>query len=178
MHFLAHLVSTGAGPFYDGAAHFLITFEEILPVVSLAFYAGLNGKRASRLTAALLPAAWFIGGITGLYLLKVPQPFSWILMLFAGVLLASDRKFRESIVAFIMILSGLALGNFNGSAMADAGTGVMAVTGAVFSAAVVSVLGSALAVTLASGWTRIALRVAGSWLAAIALLALGWSLRK
>jgi len=32
-------------------------------------------------------------------------------------------------------------------------------------------------VSLRSGWQRIVIRVAGSWVAAIGLLLLGWSLR-
>ncbi|MGH9366853.1 MAG: HupE/UreJ family protein, partial [Thermoanaerobaculia bacterium] len=39
----AHLVSTGVGPFYDGAAHFLVSFEELLPVLALSLFAGLRG---------------------------------------------------------------------------------------------------------------------------------------
>ena len=38
-------------------------------------------------------------------------------------------------------------------------------------------LAAALVVALRAPWTRIAVRVAGSWIAAIGLLLLGWSLR-
>ena len=38
-------------------------------------------------------------------------------------------------------------------------------------------LASACVVSLRAGWARIAVRVAGSWVAAIGLLMLGWSLR-
>jgi urease accessory protein len=39
-------------------------------------------------------------------------------------------------------------------------------------------LGAALVVALRSGWQRIAVRVAGSWVAAIGLLLLGWAIRR
>ena len=44
----AHLSSTGLGPFYDGLTHFWRSPEEIIPVLALAFLAGLRGPRAGR----------------------------------------------------------------------------------------------------------------------------------
>jgi hypothetical protein len=41
----------------------------------------------------------------------------------------------------------------------------------------VTILGAACTVAWQSGWLRIAWRVAGSWIAAVGLLLLGWSLR-
>jgi urease accessory protein len=43
--------------------------------------------------------------------------------------------------------------------------------------AVIVAMGSAFVVSLRVPWTRIAVRVAGSWVAAIGLLMLGWGLR-
>jgi hypothetical protein len=42
---------------------------------------------------------------------------------------------------------------------------------------VLTVLAAALAVSLQAAWTRIALRVGGSWIAAIGMLMLGWLLQ-
>ena len=39
----AHLNSTGMGPFYDGLIHFLMSPEDIVPVLALALLAGLRG---------------------------------------------------------------------------------------------------------------------------------------
>src|SRR5437764_12664206 len=39
----AHLNSTGVGPFYDGLMHFLMSPEDIVPVLALALLAGLRG---------------------------------------------------------------------------------------------------------------------------------------
>jgi hypothetical protein len=36
----AHIVSTGVGPFDDGVAHFLVSIEEILPVIAMVFSPG------------------------------------------------------------------------------------------------------------------------------------------
>src|SRR5664280_2561595 len=39
----AHLNSTGMGPFYDGLIHFLMSPEDIVPVLALVLLAGLRG---------------------------------------------------------------------------------------------------------------------------------------
>lgn len=62
----AHLVSTGAGPFYDGVAHFFVSFEEALPVLALALLAGLQGPRRARWVIAMLPLGWLAGAALGL----------------------------------------------------------------------------------------------------------------
>ena len=71
---------------------------------------------------------------------------------------------------------GLLLGFLNGIAMPQGS--ILEMIGSATAAFIVAVLGAALAVALNRGWTRIAIRVAGSWLTALGLLALGWSLKK
>ena len=68
-------------------------------------------------------------------------------------------------------------GWLNGAGIAADGreaTGMVGIAGAIF---VVSALVSALVVSLRAPWTRIAVRVAGSWIAAVGLLMAGWALR-
>lgn len=176
----AHLVSTGVGPFYDGAAHFFVSFEEILPVLALALFAGLRGPRGGRILIAALPAGWIVGGVLGLVFRGAsPAPIANTLLLLAsGVLLAWDREIPPSGVAAAAGLAGLWIGFGNGRAMAQAGAGLLGTIGAAVAAFLLATLAAALATRLRSGWTRIAVRVAGSWIAALGILALGWSLRK
>ena len=61
----AHLTDTGLGPIYDGIAHLLLSFDDLLPVLALAMLAGLNGAPAGRLLLFVLPVAWLAGGISG-----------------------------------------------------------------------------------------------------------------
>jgi hypothetical protein len=61
--------------------------------------------------------------------------------------------------------------------MAAARLGGLGLAGIVATLFVVVALASALVVALRAPWTRIAVRVAGSWVAAIGLLLLGWSFR-
>ena len=53
----------------------------------------------------------------------------------------------------------------------------VALLGLVFAVFVLAALAAALVVRLRADWTRIAVRVAGSWIATSGLLMLGWALR-
>jgi hypothetical protein len=61
--------------------------------------------------------------------------------------------------------------------MAAAKLGAPGLAGIVCAVFVLVALGTALVVVLRAPWARIAVRVAGSWIAAAGLLLLGWSLR-
>jgi hypothetical protein len=70
---------------------------------------------------------------------------------------------------------GLALGFSSGMATAQYGQAIRAAFGAAVVIFVVTSLAAA-AANAALGWTRIAVRVIGSWIAASGLLLLGWAL--
>ena len=50
---------------YDGLLHFLLSPEDIVPVVALAMFAGLRGPEYGRRALFLLPASWFVGCFLG-----------------------------------------------------------------------------------------------------------------
>jgi len=172
----AHLVSTGAGPFFDGTAHLFLTFEEILPVIALSLFAGLRGPRYGRWMIVVLPLCWIIGGTLG-FSKSVPLPafITGFVMLITGLLLAMDWKLSIRIVIGITAFFGLLLGFLNGIEMPNGS--ILEIIGSATAAFIVAVLCAALAVLLNHGWTRIALRVAGSWVTALGLLVLGWSMK-
>jgi hypothetical protein len=175
----AHLVTTGVGPFYDGAAHFFVSIEELFPILALALFAGLRGPRSGRLAVALVPPTWMASGLIGLRspMDAPPAVLTALLLLASGALLASDLHLPDRALAAGAIVISIAVGFTNGAAMAAAGASALAVFGAMAAAFVVVTLAAALAVSRRAGWTRIAIRVAGSWIAALGLLSLGWVLR-
>ncbi len=174
----AHLVTTGLGPVYDGIGHLLLTPEDLVPIVALALYAGLRGARAGRLALFVLPVAWLAGGLLGLAAgtgPSAPAPaFSFILL---GLLVAADLRIADGAVAALAAALGLVHGFWNGPALAGGGPGALGLLGISAVAFVLVALASALVVSLKAPWTRIAVRVAGSWIAAIGLLLLGWAFR-
>lgn len=176
----AHLNSTGMGPFYDGLAHFLLSPEDIIPVFALALLAGLRGVSYGRQTLFTLPLAWFLGAIAGLSTVSAsPHPFvaaAWFLLL--GGLLAADAKLSLRMMTGMALLAGLYHGYLNGAGIGQFETASVALLGLVFAVFVLIALAAAFVVRLRAQWARVAVRVAGSWIAASGLLMLGWAVHR
>jgi len=66
----------GMGPFYDGLMHFLMSPEDIVPVVGMALLAGLRGENYGRRALFVLPTAWFLGALAGLNALAATRILS------------------------------------------------------------------------------------------------------
>jgi hydrogenase/urease accessory protein HupE len=171
----AHLVTTGLGPFYDGISHFALTPEDVLPVLGIALLAGLSGPSGGRAVLFVLPVAWLAGGLLGLSrpseLLMPALTASTLLAL--GALVALDRKLPLGLVAGLAVALGLFHGYLNGTAK----LGALGLSGVAAMLFVVVSLIAAFVVSLRAPWSRIAVRVAGSWLVAISMLMLGWAFR-
>lgn len=175
----AHLVNTGLGPFYDGVSHFALTPEDVVPAVALALLAGLRGTRAGRLVLFTLPASWLAGGLVGLDvpLLGTATLVTTVSFLVLGGLVAADAPLPPRWIAGLALALGVLHGGANGAAMAQARLGALGLVGVTSAIFVVVALVAALVVALRAPSARIAVRVAGSWIAATGLLLLGWSLR-
>jgi hydrogenase/urease accessory protein HupE len=173
----AHLNSTGMGPIYDGLAHFLASPEDLIPVLSLALLAGLRGAPHGRRVLFTVCGAWLVAGMAGLTAsAALPHPFAaagWFLML--GVLLAADAKLSLGRMTALSALLGVYHGYLNGNGMGR--QGAAALLGLVSAIFVLIALAAAFVIRLRSEWARIAVRVAGSWVAAIGLLMFGWAVR-
>jgi urease accessory protein len=175
----AHLMNTGLGPFYDGLSHFALTPEDFLPALALALLAGQRGSRAGRLALFALPGAWLTGGLAGLAwpTISTATALTTVSFLALGGLVAAEARLRPEWVAGLALVLGLLHGYLNGSAMSQAKLGALGLVGIVATLFTVVALAAALVISLRAAWTRIAVRVAGSWIAAIGLLLLGWSFR-
>jgi hydrogenase/urease accessory protein HupE len=176
----AHLNSTGMGPIYDGLMHFLTSPEDLVPVLALALLAGLRGASHGRRALFTIPAAWLLGGLIGLSSTTAnAHPMvaaAWFLLL--GGLLAANANLSLRLTTALAALLGLYHGYFNGSGMGQTESAAVALLGLVFAVFVLIALAAAFVVRLRAEWARIAVRVAGSWIAASGLLMLGWAVRK
>ena len=173
---MAHLVNSGLGPFYDGAMHLALSPGDLLGLVAATLLAGLRGARAGRLTVVAMPVAWFIAGLIGLHL-PVAIDLPWMAVvsfILLGVLVAVDPKLPAAAVASLAGLYGALHGLLNGSALGVIGAGPLSLFGIVMTVLIVALLVSAAVVSLRAAWTRVAVRVAGSWVAAVGMLMLGW----
>jgi urease accessory protein len=173
----AHLVETGLGPVYDGVAHFALSPEYWVPIIGAAIYAGIGGKAAARRAIIVLPLTWLagalLGGLTGAPILTAP---TWLVLMLVGVFIAAQIPLPAWIRTLFAAALGFVLGYSNGLATAQFAHPSRATFGSAAAIFVVTSL-TAAGASASSGWTRIVLRVAGSWIAASGLLALGWALR-
>jgi hydrogenase/urease accessory protein HupE len=174
----AHLASTGLGPVYDGITHLFVSVDDLLPVLALALLAGLNGPAAGRWALAVLPVAWLVGGVAGLQgaAAGVPAGITALSLLLLGILVAADRRLDGRVVAALAAALGLLHGALNGAGVAAAGREAIGLLGIVGAVVVSTALAAAGVLALRQPWTRIAVRVAGSWIAATGLLLAGWTL--
>jgi len=175
----AHLNSTGMGPIYDGLMHFLMSPEDLVPALALALLAGLRGAAYGRRAMFTLPAAWLLGSLFGLTAAATnANPlFSSFWFLLLGGLVVADAKFSLRTMTALSALLGLVHGYLNGTGMGQSGFALAAILGLAAAVFVLIVLAAAFVVQLRVHWARIAVRVAGSWIAASGLLLLGWAVR-
>jgi hydrogenase/urease accessory protein HupE len=174
----AHLNSTGMGPVYDGLLHFLLSPEDLILVLSLGLFAGLRGAAYGRRALFVLPSTWLLGGLIGLASTSDGNSLVTALSFrFLGALVAADAQLSLRVTGVLAALLGLIHGYLNGAGMGQPGVGALALLGLVFMVFVLVALCAALVVRLRWSWTRIAVRVVGSWIVASGLLVLGWHLR-
>ena len=175
----AHLVSTGLGPVYDSVTHFLSSPEYVAPLLGLALLAGLRGAAHGRWAlfavtgACLVGAAWGTGPTPGLVTTLLTAGTCLVL----GALVGADARIPLALTVTLAAAVGFLEGAMDVVAQGNALTtpAMLGVCAPVF---VLSALIASLIVPLRTLWLRVAVRVAGSWLAALGLLLVGWALRR
>ena len=175
----AHMINTGLGPFYDGLAHLFVTPEDLLPVIAIALLGGLRGAHFGRTVLFVLPVAWLAGSFAGRFSpvpLTLPALTAALTVILGG-LVAADRPLSVTLVAGCGLLLGLLHGVLNGIELARQHSIMSSSVGVSVALFVVVSLLAGQVTAVRTAWARVAVRVAGSWIAASGLLMLGWTLR-
>ena len=173
----AHLVTTGLGPLYDGIGHLVLTPEDLIPALAVALFAGMRGAALGRRALFGLPLAWLAGGLVGISVPGLPEwPVPALSFLILGVLIAADWHFSALIDTALVLGVGFAHGVLNGLALQN-GPGVLGLIGIMATLFVIVAIVAALVVSLKKNRSRLVVRVAGSWVAAIGMLMIGWMWR-
>lgn len=175
----AHLVSTRFGDFYGGALHPLTALEHALPMLALGLLAGLQEPRVARWLLLAAPA----GLLVGLVLASVLPPIAEVSLIsrgsfvLIGLLVAFGTRLSAAVLVLIAAIFGVTHGYENGLLL-DPGVNKSLFDLGVATAGLVAwALIAAATVTLVrqAGWVRIAVRAAGSWVAAIGLMVMAVS---
>ena len=176
---ILHLATTGLGPVYDGVNHLLRSPEDLLPVIAMSLLAGLHGRDDSRRVLFVLPMAWIVGGLVG-FASRVefmPGVLTALSCIAVGALTALDRRMSSNLLTACAALLGLLHGWLNGAGISGSRGDLFALVGIGTTVFVLVSVGAAIVVSLKGAWQRVVIRVAGSWIAAIGMLLLGWAVR-
>ncbi len=174
----AHVASAQAGAFHAGLLHPLTAPEHVLPMLALGLLAGQHGLNEGQgvLLAFVVALAAGAGlalnqpGSDGILLLNLGS------LVLIGGLVAAAWRLPTALLYALALGFGMTHGYANGAALPPNLSPLIFTLGLV--AAALLAMGYGLAVSdallrLKPNWPRVAVRVAGSWVAAVGILALG-----
>jgi urease accessory protein len=176
----AHSGGRGSGDFYAGTLNALGALEHVLGFITLGLLAGQQGPKAQAMLPAFL-LALLAGAVAALWLPPVPylglaNVFSAVVM---GALVAAAWPLPRALLAGLAVAFGLGHGLGSVVAMPADVRAYLYIPGVGLAGLMVTACGLIAADWLLhrrAGWLHIALRVAGSWIAAIGILALAISI--
>jgi hydrogenase/urease accessory protein HupE len=169
---LLHLVNARFGDFYAGMFHICTAIEYILPIIALGLWAGQQTKRTTRISLVSMGSAMIFGAAYGTKLSE-SLPFNYFcigLLILLGILISLQLKVSNYIVASISILAGLVTGLANGAAWVSGMLAVHYTSGVVLSGIILMTLVTGLVLSSEKNWQQIAVRVVGSWIAALGIM--------
>ena len=177
----AHSPVKGLGDFYSGLLHPLTTPSHVLLIVALGLLAGrrrpFHLKAPMAIFSALSGAALVVatvGGTRGIH----PNVMVGI-ALWAGILLALDKNLSPAPFCALVAVAAVVMGLDSAVESKSASAVIKTILGNWISL-VVLVCDIAIYVSLGgeAKWLKVALRIAGSWIVAISLLVLAFSIRR
>ncbi|MCT0199017.1 HupE/UreJ family protein [Synechococcus sp. CS-1325] len=175
----AHTPATGLGPLADGAARLVLEPADLLLSIALVLLALQQHPPAVRRVIVLLPALWCLGAVLGQALPRelLLAPLITATFVVVALLVALQIRLPPWLFTGLAAATSLGFGVVNGSLLSGHAGSLSVVLGEAVALAVFAVVLAMGLEGLRFRWRAIALRVAGSWIAASGLLMLGWQLR-
>lgn len=174
----AHSTVKGVGDLYAGLLHVLTGLEHVLPFVALSLLAGQRGLKAQAEAVLLVfPVALMVGAAAALWLPPVPglMFFNMASAILLGGLVASAWPLPAALFYGLVVVFGISHGFANGEAISASMKAYLFILGIGLAGLAVLAYGTLMVDFLLrrkTGWITIAVRVAGSWIAAIGVLVL------
>jgi urease accessory protein len=173
----AHSMGNRFGDFYGGVLHPLTALEHVLPFLALGLLAGQQGARAARWLVLTFPLGLLLGTASA----AVAPAGSWLTPLnhvsfvVLGLLLATAWRIPLALLIALGFLFGLSHGYENGRAMTPETATHLFIFGVATIGGLVTALVSAATLDLAAKavWPGVAVRIVGSWIAAIGIMMIG-----
>jgi urease accessory protein len=170
---LAHPMK-GVGDFYAGMLHPMTSVECVLPIIALSLLAGQQNRRTAITILLSFPIASVLGALIGLIL--PVSPFIAVIntaaMAVLGILIALNRTLPLEISLILSAVLGLTIGWANGGELTSSTSAYRFIPGLAVVGLLLISYGIGLVRSLDMPWTKIAVRVTGSWIAAVGILVL------
>jgi urease accessory protein len=174
----AHSPIEGIGTFYGYALHPLVVLPHALLLAATALLLGQQGRGAARAGVVAMAASFAATLVLAPFRLQAAS--AEIVLLFAaclaGILAAWRPSLPRSLAGVLGGVAGILIGLDSFPAEAPRNEAGMALAGVSAGFMALLVLLTGLSLGAKNGWLRVALRVVGSWIAAISLLALSLEL--
>lgn len=175
----AHDLSDRYGAFLGALLHPLFALDHAAAFFALGLLAGLQLTMTGRMvigfalalfTSVVAAATWSLAPphLTAINIASLPV---------LGGLVALARPLPSSLAIAVALFFGVTHGWENGGDIAADSNGWLSALGVVSAGLLLTVPAAGLARALSRGWPRVAVRVGGSWIAALGLMMLGLHLR-
>lgn len=176
----AHSLDNRFGDFYGGLLHPLTALTHVLPMFAVGLLAGQQGERAARWLVLAFPLALVIGAVLAAALPTLPSMagFNAASFVVLGLLVAAAWRLPLPVLVALGALFGITHGYENGRAMAQDTAVHLFILGVATVGGLITALVSAATIDLAAAaWSRVAVRIVGSWIAAIGIMTIGLAWR-
>ncbi len=164
----------GAGDFYGGMLHAISSLDMLLAMVALGMLAGQQGREAAIGALAAFPLAVCVGagvGLAGMGPSEVTFPLV-VAMVGIGLVVAAGHQLPRGTVLLLAVVLGLLVGSGNAAEMGPDTVAWRFVPGVALAGLLVVAWMVGFVRWLSAPWTRIAVRVGGSWIAATGMMVL------
>lgn len=165
----------GVGDFYAGMLHPIVSLETVLPFIAISLLAGQQRRQAAVSLLAAFPLAIITGAMLAARA-NAPSKLTiaeLILTAALGVLVAFGRRLPDWLLLAPGIGLGICAGWSNASDVFGQVSAFRFIAGLVVVGLLLLVYGNGLVRNLKVEWAQIAVRVVGSWIAAVSILVLG-----
>jgi urease accessory protein len=165
----------GVGDFYAGMLHPVVTIETALPIVALSLLAGQQRRETAIQLLAAFPVALIVGALLA-SLRDVPSSLGIVQLILTagfGILVAFARRVPSWLLVALGAVLGISAGWANAAELVGPASRFRFIAGLAVVGLLLLVYGNGLVRNLKREWTQIAVRVAGSWIAAVSILVLG-----
>ena len=171
----AHSVNKQFGDFYGGMLHPITALEHLVPILGLGLLAGQQGTTRARWVLLLFPIGLLVGTTvaTGMEPSSLVEWFNRVSFVVLGAVIAGAVRLPLPVLAASAIVLGFSHGYENTADISSSVAVHLFIPGVIVTGIFMIAVFAAASVSRVVEWQKMAIRVIGSWIAAIGILLIG-----